>query len=127
MGAIGNAIVSGLLCALMATGAGCTALRPIRPSTDPSGPMYSHIESGDEVVLHLRDERRVEITVKLVEPDAIVAEDGTRYGRADITQAEVRAVSPGRVTLITLAAVAGGYLILLLFALANSDCYPYCT
>lgn len=126
MNAIGHAMVSVLLCALLVTGAGCTALRPIRPSTDPSGPMYSHLERGDEVVLHLRDDRRVEIIVNIVEPDAIVAEDGTRYDRADITRAEVRAVSPGRVALITIAAVAGGYLILLVLAIANTECFPYC-
>jgi hypothetical protein len=115
-----------LLCALMVTGAGCTSLRPIRPSTDPAEPLYSHLESGDKVVLHLRDERRIEITVTRVETDAIVADDGRRYERADITRAEVRAISPGRVTLITVAAVAGGYFVLLVLAMASSPCFPYC-
>ena len=127
MSAINIAVVSILVCALVVTGAGCTSLRPIRPSTDPSGPMYSHLQSGDEVVLHLRDERRIEITVKRVEPDAVVAEDGTRYERADITRAEVRATSPGRVALITVAAVAGGFLVVLVLAIASSPCFPYCT
>ena len=46
--------------------------------------------------------------------------------RADITRAEIPAISPGRVTLITVAAVAGGYLVLLVLAMASSPCFPYC-
>jgi hypothetical protein len=88
--------------------------------------MYSHLESGDELVLHLRDARRVEIVIKRVEPDAVVAEDGIRYERDDITRAEVRAVSGRRVALITVASVVGGILILLL-GIASSECYPYCS
>ncbi len=89
--------------------------------------MYGHLKVGDQVVLHLQDGRRIEIVVRLVEPDAIVAEDGTQYRRPDITRAEVRAVSPGRVALITMAAVAGGYFILLVLAIGNTACFPYCT
>ena len=126
MNAIHKALVSIHVGVLMLTGTGCTALRPIHVSADPSAPMYSHLESGDEVVLYLRAARRVEIVIKLVEPDAIVAKDGTRYGRDHITRAEVRAVSGRRVALITVASVVGGFLILLI-GIASSECYPYCS
>ena len=116
----GRRALSFLLCTVMAVSSGCAVMRPIRPSNDPSRPTYSKIEKDDFVVLRLRDGRRVELVVARVEPDAIVASDGARYRDADIERAEVRIMTAGKATLLTVAVAAGALVVLMLVQIGEA-------
>lgn len=103
-----------LLGSFVLTGAGCTVMRPIRPSANPSRPVYSHVKRGDFVVLNLRDAGRIEVIVKAVETDAIVATDGTRYLYTDIQRLQVRMLTKGQSAVVGAVGAAAVFVILLL-------------
>ena len=99
-------VVAALVCVSLLTGSGCASrsLRTIQPSKDPARPGYSdRLKTGDHVVLRLRDGGRAEFVVSAVEPDAVVAADGTRYAYAEITVAQVGGVSRTPSTILIVA------------------------
>jgi hypothetical protein len=86
-------ICSLLTVALTLSAAGCTAMKTVRPGTDPSKPVFGGVKEGDLVLLHLRDGRRVEITVASMERDAFVSMEGVRYQHAEIAQLQKKSFS----------------------------------
>lgn len=95
-----------LIFAVAAASTGCTAMKTVKPRTDPSQPRFGPVKPDDTVVLHLTDGRRVEITVAGVERDALVSAEGVRYPHAEIAQLQTRSFS----ALKTLGLVGGVYL-----------------
>lgn len=92
--ALHRLVVAPLLIVALAAGAlGCTSMKTVRPSTDPSNPVFGKVKAGDAVVLYLADGRRLEITVARVDRDALVSAQGVRYERAEIVQLQKRAFS----------------------------------
>lgn len=78
---------------LLAGGAGGTAMKTVNPQTDPSKPRFGSMKAGDALVLHLRDGRRLEITVARLDDDAFVSAEGIRYPYSDIAQLQRRSFS----------------------------------
>lgn len=78
---------------LLVASAGCTAMKTVKPQTDPSRPRFGSVKAGDSIVLQLRDGRRLEITVGRLEDEAVVSAAGVRYPHADIVQMQRRSFS----------------------------------
>ena len=82
-----------LIVAVAVASVGCTTMKTARPSTDPAKPVYGNVKTGDTVVLHLIDGRRLEITVARVERDAVVSAEGVRFEHGHIVQLQKRTFS----------------------------------
>lgn len=115
-----NCVVSLLIGAVLLTGSGCALMHPVRPTTDPSRPTYSRMKSGQFVVLHLHDGRRVELVVDRIEPDAIVAADGRRYANNEIRKAEVRRLTKGEVAVVSVLIGAGVFVYMFVQAVGKA-------
>jgi hypothetical protein len=112
-------LVCMLVGVLLVTGSGCAVMQPIPPSTNPAQPGYSRIESGQYVVLDLRDGRQVEFVVDRVEPDGIVAVGGTRYANTEIARASRRRLTKGEALVVGVLVGAGIFVVL--FAIAVGE------
>ena len=65
----------------------CTSMRPIRAASAPTAPKeYLDIKPGDRVALEMADGRRARFRVQRVDSDALVADNGERYARAEMRQ-----------------------------------------
>ena len=91
--AFGRMCAAIVMLTLLVGGAGCTAMKTVKPQTDPSRPRFESVRAGDSVVLQLRDGRRLEITVARLEDEAVVSAEGVRYPHADIAQLQRRSFS----------------------------------
>ena len=74
--------------------AGCTSMRPIRGANAPTAPQaYRNISPGDHLWVEMRDGRRVQFRVQRADDQAIIAENGERYPRAEILTLKQRRFS----------------------------------
>ena len=117
---IRDGVVSLVIGTVFLAGSGCAVMQPIRPTADPSRPTYSRIRSGQFVVLHLHDGRRVELVVDRIEPDTIVAVDGRQYANHEIRRAEVRRLTKGEVAVVSVLIGAGVFVYLCVQAVGNA-------
>jgi hypothetical protein len=104
---VGRMCSAFIMLALLVGGAGCTAMKTVKPQTDPSRPRFGSVKAGDSIVLQLRDGRRLEITVARMEAEAVVSAAGVRYPHADIVLMQKRSFS-GLNTLALAGAVYRG-------------------
>lgn len=100
-----------LVCCLAASAPACGTLRTVPPPTTPTEPPFADVRRGDDVVLTLRDGRRMEIEVERVDGDAIVSGEGVRYARNDIATVQVHRVSAWRTALLVGGIVAGAFVV----------------
>ena len=92
---------------------GCHTMRPVAPLTGPTASnAFAKIEVGDLVSLELRDGTRHRFEVSQIEDEALVAESGRRYLRADMTYLEHETVDVRRTTGLV-AGITVGYVILI--------------
>jgi hypothetical protein len=90
---VGRMCSAFIMLTLLVGGAGCTAMKTVKPQTDPSRPRFGSVKAGDSLVLQLRDGRRLEITVGRLEDEAVVSAAGVRYPHADIVHMQRRSFS----------------------------------
>ena len=92
---------------------GCHTMRPVAPLIGPTASnAFSKIEVGDLVTLELRDGTRHRFEVSQIEDEALVAESGRRYLRAEMAYLEHETVDVRRTTGLV-AGITVGYVILL--------------
>lgn len=105
-----------LVCVVLTPVMACTSLHTVQPVTSAGGPVFSDLQTGEIVVVHLRDGRRLQVTVAQVEHDAFVSKEGVRYAYDDIAQVQRRRVDRGKtalaVTGIAFGALAAFYILL---------------
>ena len=110
-----------LLTVVALVGSGCTSMRTVRVPTAGVSPTTTSVKPGDVVWVTMRDGRREQFTVSLVEPSAITATGGARYPTNEIIRLERASVS----AIKTSAGVVGIGLMLLLFvAMVTQTCDP---
>ena len=84
-----------LICVTVASclaSTGCTTVRVIPPTGIGAAPSLSRIKRGDEVTVLTRDGQLSTFHVLIVENEALVADDHTRYERRDLVRLERRQV-----------------------------------
>ena len=65
----------------------CTSMHPIRSASAPIAPKeYLEIKPGDRVAVEMADGRRARFRVQRVDSDALIADNGERYVRAEMRQ-----------------------------------------
>ena len=100
-----------LVCSIGAGAPGCATLRTIpAPGTSSESPS-AQLKRGDELVLTLRDGRRVEVEIERIEDNTIVSTEGVRYERSDIVTLQVHRVSAWRTALLVGGIVAGAFVV----------------
>jgi hypothetical protein len=104
-------VAAGLVCVLAASGTGCTSVKTIRPATEPTASPFGSVKTGDKILLHLKDGRRVQIVVQKIDGDALLSEEGGRYSRSEITQLQRRSFSGGKTALAVAGTVAAALLV----------------
>jgi hypothetical protein len=92
--------------------AACTSMRPVTAIAS-SPPAPEVVKAGDVVELVMRDGTRARFRVANLDRDVLVADDATRYLRADIVTLTVRRVSTGKTIGLSLA-IAGGLALLVI-------------
>ena len=88
-------VVTLLICVTVASclaSTGCTTVRVIPPTGIGGAPSLSRIKRGDEVTVLTRDGQLSTFHVLIVENEALVADDHTRYERRDLVRLERRQV-----------------------------------
>ncbi len=106
------ALSRSLVCALTALAvatASCSSMLqvPVVP-TSAGQPIAWQAKAGDTVRVVLRDGGSAQFTVQRVTPDALIANDGTKFENAKITSVERRGFNSGK----TAGAVAGMALVI---------------
>lgn len=93
--------------------AGCqhALTRVALPGESPPAGMVAaaDLHVGDEVRVVLRDGTIAGATIADLQPDALVAANGTRYAFADMTRLELRKVAAGTVLAFVLLMLAAGW------------------
>ena len=89
--------------------AGCTSMRTVPLAGSPPAPVLEAVQAGDTVIVETRDGRRHRFVVGQVDGEAVVAEGGARYERADIVRLQRRSFSAVRTALLL-----GGFLVAML-------------
>ena len=108
-----------LVCAMTAASSGCTSMKTIKPAV-PGAPVFGKVKAGDTVQVRTQDGRSKRFVVQQVEPEALVAADGTRFTRAEIVGLQRRSFSGGKTGALA-AGVAVGAFLAFLAAFAASD------
>src|SRR4051794_23263610 len=86
------AVVVLTLIAVAFASTGCTSMRRIPLTTDPSALSGVHaVKAGDTVSVEMKDGRRERFRVDRIEGDALVSTRGMRYSRSDIVVLKRRA------------------------------------
>ena len=99
----------------------CTSMRPIPAASAPTAPKeYLDIKPGDRVAVEMVDGRREQFRVLRVDSDALVADNGDRYVRA-----EMRQLSRQRFSHVKTWSLVGGvgFGLVLLWAVAVVSAY----
>ena len=113
------ACVIQLVCALLFSN-GCTSLhRAPLLNAAPQPPAW-RIGPGDNVRVTMRDGQRDKFTVKAVDADGIVADDGTRYATADIVTVERREFSGPKTTLLVAGIGVGVFFVAVAVAIRSA-------
>ena len=98
---------------------GCTQMRVVSQASPPTQPPTWVLKRGDHVRLEMTTGERIRITVRGVQPDSIIATNGTRYNVADVRSIEHRTFSPTRTVVL-----AVGIFVAIIVLLANSSVPP---
>ena len=102
-----------LIVSLSVASSGCETMRPVAPLTGPTASnAFTKIEIGDLVSLELRDGTRHRFEVSQIEDDALVAESGRRYPRAEMTRLEHETVDARRTTGLVAGITVGSVILL---------------
>jgi len=100
-----------LLLSLVTASTGCRTMRPIQPLTGPRAEQdFARIEIGDLVIVETADGARHRFEVTAIEGDALVAESGRRYPRADMKHIEREAIDARKTTALVTFLVVGYYI-----------------
>lgn len=78
---------------------GCSSMRVVRLQTAPAA-AFGSVKAGDEVSVLTADGRTHRFVVAAVTGDELIARNGDRYHRADITRLERKAFSFPRTLLL---------------------------
>ena len=111
------ALARSLVCAVTALAvatANCSSWHKVPVvQTSPGQPIAWQVKAGDTIFVTLRDGGSTVFKVQSVTPDAIIASDGRRFERTNITSVERRGFSLGKtVVLGALGAVVAYYILL---------------
>jgi hypothetical protein len=107
--------------ALAVSASGCTTMKTIRPTTEPSAPSFANVKAGDTIIVHLRDGRRLQVILQRVDADGIVSVEGVHYARTDISHLQQRSFSGWKTGLAVGGVVAGVYVLAGLLVVAALD------
>ena len=113
-------ILAGVLTFLLVGTAGCTSMRPIRPETGFSEPVYVGISAGDTVVVQTRDGERWRFEVQEIDGGTIVARGGHRFTRNDIVQVWRRSFSGPKTTGLIVGTTAAVAVVVILRGIASA-------
>ena len=114
-------LIGPLLILALASTAGCSTMKTIRPAADPSAPLFANVKAGDPIIVHLRDGRQVQVIVQRVDNDGVVSMEGVRYLRSDISHLQRRSFSGWKTGLAIGGAVAGAYLVAAILVVVALD------
>src|SRR5712691_11757115 len=111
-----------LICIMVASclaSTGCTTVRVIPPTGIGGAPSLSRIKRGDEVTVLTRDGQLSTFHVLIVENEALVADDHTRYERRDLVRLERRELSKAKTIGLAAGATAATLVLYLARAVAS--------
>jgi len=107
------------------TFAGCTSMKTIRPAI-PGEPPFGPVKRGDTVVVHTRDGERARFVVRQIDGQTLIAADGRRYVRSDLSLVQRKAVNGWKTTEL-IVGIAAGVLVVFVSAMASwlgeNSCY----
>ena len=98
---------------------GCRSMHRVPLTTPPESSSW-RISAGDQVRVTLQDGRRVRFKVQTADGHTLVAQDGTRYERADIVTVERRSFSVTKTALLA-AGIWFGLFVIAAIAVASDD------
>lgn len=107
-----------LICSLVLTGA-CSSMKTIDTVTVPARTPFGKVKAGDTVVVHLNSGERHRFVVRQVDGDHLVAENGTRFSRGEITRLERRSFSGPKTALLVGGIVVAWIIVALAAAYAD--------
>ncbi len=100
-----------LVFSMVAGAAGCATWRTVPGPRTPVDPAFADVKPGDELVLTLRDGRRVEVDVERIDGDTLVSDEGVRYARHDIAALQVHRLSAWRTALLVGGIAAAAFVV----------------
>jgi hypothetical protein len=101
------------MAAVVAASSGCQSMRQVTPLTGPTASQaFGRIEIGDLVSVEMRDGTRHLFEVRRIEGEALVAEDGRAYPRAEMIRLEHQIVDARRTTGLVIGLAIAYYVFL---------------
>jgi hypothetical protein len=98
-----------MLVALVLTAVGCASFKLVPLATNPTDNAASlaakRVAPGDTVRVVLKNGQQSEFTLRSVEGDALVGQDGQRVAFADVASLERRSISATKTTLLVLSPI----------------------
>ena len=89
---------------------GCTSVKTINVSS-PGEPPFGPIQAGDTVVVQTHAGARTQFVVRDIDGETLIASDGRRYARSDLTSVQRKALSGPKTAGLVAAIAAGAFVV----------------